>query len=186
MDNQNLNNGNENKSIFENNGEYVETSTKEPRAEEPTVVTPVVERRDLADKTIDAVEDFIDTKDHHKEFTNEEVNKYKTGAVISYIPLVSLYYILTNKYKESNYLKFHVNQGLNITIAYVISFFIDKILTAIFSSDSLVIDSTPALVSVIIYVLYFIFLLAMFFGIVNTVNGFSKEIPVIGKFKIIK
>ena len=97
-----------------------------------------------------------------------------------------MYYILTNKYKESNYLKFHVNQGLNITIAYVISFFIDKILTAIFSSDSLVIDSTPALVSVIIYVLYFIFLLAMFFGIVNTVNGFSKEIPVIGKFKIIK
>ena len=71
MDNQNLNNGNENKSIFENNGEYVETSTKEPRPAEPTVVTPVVERRDLADKTIDAVEYFIDTKDHHKEFTNE-------------------------------------------------------------------------------------------------------------------
>ena len=182
MDNQN----NEKTSIFDNDGNYTETSTVEKPKEEVSVVTPIVERRDIADKTIDAVEDFIDTKDHHKEFNSEEVKKYKTASIISYIPLVCLYYIATNKYKESNYLKFHVNQGVTITLGFVIIFFVDKILSSIFSSGSLVINNTPGLISIMLYILYFVLLLAMFFGIINTANGLSKEIPIIGKFKLIK
>lgn len=182
MDNQNP----ENKSIFDENGNVVENQNPTISEPEVSVVTPVVEKRDLADKTIDAVEDFIDTKDHKKEFSDEEVKKYKTSACITYIPLVSLYFVVTNKFKESNYLKFHVNQGITITLAYIIIFFIDKIVSSIFSSNSLVLNSTPGLISIILYALYFILLLAMFFGIVNTANGLSKEIPVIGKIKFLK
>ena len=134
MDNQNNDSSNEKTSIFENNGEYIETSTVEKKQEE-NVVTPIVERRDLADKTIDAVEDFIDTKDHKKEFETEDLKKYKVSAMISYIPLVSIYFVATNKYKQSKYLNFHVNQGITITLAYVIIFFLDKVVSSIFSSN---------------------------------------------------
>ena len=185
MDNLN-NNDNEKKSIFETNGVITEEEVKPEVNREPTVVTPVVERRDLADKTIDKVENFVDTKDHKDEFTQEEIKKYKMLATLSYIPLVSLYFVVTNRYKESNYLKFHVNQGITITLAYVIIFFIDKIIGAIFSSGSLVLNNTPGIISIAIYALYFILLLAMFFGIINTANGLSKELPVIGKIKLIK
>ena len=186
MDNPNFenNNGEGKSSIFEQDVEHLETPTV--NKPEENVVTPVVEKRDIADKTIDAVENFIDTKDHKDEYNAEEVKKYKKAAIISYIPIVSLYYVVTNKYKESNYLKFHVCQGLSITITYVIIFFIDKILTSIFSSNSLVLNSTPGIISFIIYALYFIMLLAMFFGIINTANGLSKEIPIIGKIKLLK
>ena len=189
MDNHNTNNDEEVKtSIFENNGEYVETSTIQKEEEKPkeNVVTPIVERRDLADKTIDAVENFMDTKDHKKEFTAEDIKKYKTSAVISYIPFVSLYFVIKNEYKKSKYLEFHVNQGLILTLTYVAIFFVDRIVTAVFSSNSLVLNSTPGLISLVIYSLYFILLLAMFFGIINTSTGLSKEIPVIGKIKLLK
>ena len=186
MDNQNFENGNEEEktSLFETNNPNVE---EQPVNTPPqTVVTPVVERRDIADKTIDKVENFIDTKDHKSEFNGEDVKKYKTSAIISYIPIVCLYFIVTNKYKESNYLKFHVNQGLMLTIATVIISVIDKMVTAIFASNSLVLNSTPGIVSFILYALYFILVLAMFFGIINTANGLSKEIPIIGKIKLLK
>lgn len=183
MDNQNFENNNKT-SIFENNeGLEKEENNKE---QEPSVVTPIVEKRDLADKTIDAVENFIDTKDHKDEYSSDEIKKFKMYASMSYIPFISLYFVVTNKYKESNYLHFHVNQGVILTILYVITFFINKIVTLIFSKDSLVLNSTPLLISIVIYAMYFICVLLMFFGIINTSNGLSKEFPLIGKIKIIK
>ena len=128
----------------------------------------------------------MDTKDHKKEFNNEDFKKYKTAAIISYIPFVSLYYIIKNKYKESKYLEFHVNQGLIITLSYVVLFFIDKIVSAVFSSNSIVLNSTPGIISVILYTLYFALILAMGFGMINTANGLSKELPLIGKIKLLK
>ena len=63
MDDRNFNEEDMNKtSIFDENGNYIETSTSNKK--ELNVVKPIVERRDVADKTIDAVEGFIDTKDH--------------------------------------------------------------------------------------------------------------------------
>ena len=186
MDNQNTNNDEGKTSIFENN-KYEETvNVQQEEKPQENVVTPIVERRDIADKTIDAVENFMDTKDHKKEFTEEDIKKYKTNAIISYIPFVSLYFIIKNKYKESKYLEFHVNQGLTITLLYVAVFFVDRVVGAVFSSNSLVLNSTPGLISLVIYSLYFILLLAMFFGIINTSNGLSKEIPIVGKIKLLK
>ena len=63
-----------------------------------------VEDKDYADKTIETVEKIINTKNETVNFTEDEVLKYKTDAVISYIPFVSIYYIITSKYKKSNYL----------------------------------------------------------------------------------
>ena len=166
MDNQNYNNDNMN--------------------HQETVVKPIVERRDFADKTIDAVENFIETKDHSKDYTNEELDKYKTQAIASYIPFVSLYFVFTKKYKESSYLLFHVNQGFVITIICSIVGIIDFILSAIFSSMNLVLNSMPFIVSLPIYILYFLIFLLILFGLSNASNNISRELPVVGKFKLLK
>ena len=168
-----------------NNGLNQEVNT-EVNNQTDNVVTPIVERRDLADKTIDAVENFVDTKDHKDEYENDELKKYKTSAILSYVPFVSLFYIIRGDYKKSNYLKFHVNHGLNITILFLATVIIEAIVSALFSINSLVINSTPTIISIIFYVMYFICFLLTLFGIMNTSNDLSKELPVIGKIRLLK
>jgi len=170
MDNQNLNNdvnNQNNQDINNNQNNQIDT-------------------RDNAQRTIDAVESFIDTPDHTKEYTQEDLKLYKTSAMISYIPFVCFYFILLGKIKSSNYLKFHVNQGLNITVIVTAVYFLDKTVTSFFSRDSLVLNSTPGIVSFVLYALYFICFLYILFGISNTSNDLSKELPIIGKIRLLK
>ena len=150
------------------------------------VVTPVVDKRDFADKAIDTVETFMDTKNHSSEFTPEEVNKYKNNALVCYFPFASLYFILNGSTKKSEYLKFHANQGLDITILLVLVYFGSKVLCSIFKEDSLLLNTTPGWLEVAISIMYFICILYMLFGVINTVNGLSKELQGIGKIKLIK
>jgi len=141
---------------------------------------------DLADKTINAVENFMNTEDHSKEYTEEDVKKNKTKAMICYIPLVPLYFVVTSKFKSSTYLKFHANQGLVVTLGWIISFFVSKMLAALFTKDSMLLDNTPGWVSFTSYILYCICFFATLYGVINTVNGSSKELPLIGKLKLLK
>ncbi len=140
----------------------------------------------LADKTINLVKNFMNTTDYKSEYSSEEVKKYKNQAMMNYIPFVPLYFVLTNKYKSSKYLKFHTNQGLIITIGWVLSFFISKILGSLFTRDSFLLNNTPGWVSFISYILYCVCFLLTLYGIINTVNDSSKEFPLIGKFKLLK
>ena len=144
------------------------------------------EYRDITDKANDAFEKFLDTVDHKNEFGAEDQKINVKSAVISYIPLASLYFIVTGKYKNSDYLKFHVNQGLDVTILVTAVSIIDRIVTSLFSKNSLVSNSTPSIFYFLFFAIYFACILLIFFGIVNTSNGLSKELPCIGKFKLLK
>ena len=212
MDNQNLNNnevpiqGSQNINVVDTQNNVVTQVGNTPVQEEvvvqptptPSLMRESVDRNgnvvhntsnqgpDIADKTIDAVEGFMDTVDHKKEFSEEEVKLHKTKAMVSYVPLISLIFILTKKTKQSAYLKFHANQGLVITIMWAIVSVIEGVLSAIFSSDSMLRDTTPGWVSFTSYLLYCICFLATIYGIINTYNDSSKEVPLIGKIKILK
>ena len=144
------------------------------------------DNKDFADKTIESVEKFMNTKDYANLYTKEEMNKYKISAIVCYMPLVVFYFIITQKYKHSKYLFFHVNQGLNISILWVIVFIISGLLKSLFTVDSLIRSYLPGWISFIIYVLYCCSFFLSLFGIINTSNGKSKELPIIGKFKILK
>lgn len=145
------------------------------------------ESKDYADKTIETVEKIINTKNESTKFTTEEVLKYKTEAVISYIPFVSIYYLLTSKYKKSNYLHFHINQGLSLTVCFIATLFISKILCSLFAVDGgYGREFVPGIIEFICYILYVIVAFLVGFGILNTTNNQSKELPLIGKYRLLK
>ena len=149
-------------------------------------VNPIQDRPDLFYKIENKVDLFLDTKEHKSEYNNEEINKFKNFAVACYVPFICLYFILTGNYKNSNYLKFHVNEGLDVTITLIVVMVVTKILKSLFTGNSLIINNTPWWVDAIVAILYFGVILLMLFGIINTVNNSSKELPVIGKIKLIK
>ncbi len=143
--------------------------------------------KDMGDKIIEKVENFVNTTDYSDDYTKEDVKNNKTNAMICYVPLAVLYFLFTGKYKKSNYLFFHANQGLSVTIVWVLAFIISIVLSSVFSIRSLYVNAyTPGWVNLISYTLYFIALLLSGFGFVNTLNENSKELPVIGKIKLLK
>ena len=141
---------------------------------------------DMADKTIQAVEGFMNTKDHIEEYSMEEVKQYKTLAIFSYVPIVSIILLIIGKQKKSEYLKFHINQGIVITIITATVSIISAILGTIFKVETMLQNNVPEWVGFISFFLYSICLIAMIYGIANTFNDKSKEIPIIGKIKLIK
>ena len=142
--------------------------------------------KDPIDKTISAVENFINTTDTANEYTVQDKKKNKTSALLCYLPFVVFYIIITGKYKNSKYLSFHANQGLNVTLFYVAAFAISNLLQILFKRDSLIKNDIPGWVGFICYILYCCAFLLTLFGIIHTTNESSKELPLIGKFRILK
>ena len=103
----------------------------------------------------------------------------KGMAVISYIFLLSLisYFAAPN----SRYVRFHAIQGINLMIFEGIYAVSVGIVTAAFRF----IPFFGVLVSAAASVLWIGFFVLMIIGIVNAVNGEMKELPIIGKLKII-
>jgi len=182
QNNDNLNQSNVNENV-QNNG----LNTSNTNTTNNTNMTPNNSQyMDLGDKTISAVENFMNTTDTAGEYTDEDRKKNKANALLCYIPFVVFYFIFTGKSKNSKYLSFHSNQGLLVTFLYIVSFIITALLEVLFKKDSFIRNDIPGWVGFISYILYCISFLSTLFGIINTSNESSKELPIIGKFRILK
>lgn len=104
-----------------------------------------------------------------EETAGEDIEKVKAVAAVAY--LIFFLPLLTNP--ESEYGKFHANQGLLLLI------------TAL--AINIVGGIIPILGWFLILPLGFIFVLVLFImGIVNAVNGRKTRLPLIGGFDILK
>ena len=185
-DNQSNNNLNQTNDV---NGQNIDTNQVNNTVDNippENVVNNGPEGMDLGDKTIAAVENFMNTTDTASDYTLQDKKKNKTNALLCYIPLAVFYFIFTGKNKTSKYLGFHANQGLSLTLYYITAFAFSTLLKILFRKDSFIINDVPGWVGFISYVLYCIGFLLTLFGIINTSNESSKELPVIGKFRILK
>ena len=130
-------------------------------------------RKDSIDKINEKIDNIVNSESHD-EFSKKEITDYNSSAMLCYLPFICIYFILTNAYKKSEYLKFHCNQGLIVTCFYIITYIFNKTF------------GTISFINFIGFILYFICILLSLFGIINTNNRESKEIPIIGKIKLIK
>ncbi|MBQ2774915.1 MAG: zinc-ribbon domain-containing protein [Clostridia bacterium] len=144
-----------------------------PAQEAPQQAAPE-QKNDFSAK-ISALNDTADTT---AEFEQEDIDKNKVMAILAYLSWLVLIPLLAAK--DSKFARFHTNQGLVLAIAEVIWGVAYSIVSAILGAIHLgFIASILGLVSILFLVLTII-------GIINAANGKAKELPVVGKFKILK
>lgn len=115
------------------------------------------------------------TNDYVNSFDPQDVNSNKGMAVLAYLSWLVLVPLLAAP--QSRFARFHANQGLVLAIA-----------STIWSIASGIIANIPFIgwiISIVMGLGSIFFFVLMIIGIVNAVNGEAKELPLIGKIKIL-
>lgn len=124
----------------------------------------------------DFLKKLLDTEDFTKEFDAADAQKNKGMCVLAYLSWLLLipYFVV----KDSPYTKFHCNQGIILAILETVVWLVMGVFSFI-----------PVL-NVIFWILggllSLVFFLLFLFGLINVLNGNAKELPLIGKFRILK
>ncbi|MBQ7837427.1 MAG: hypothetical protein IJ395_02285 [Clostridia bacterium] len=111
--------------------------------------------------------EFNNTADTTSEYDAQDIEKNKVMAVLAYI----LFFIPLLAAKDSKFARFHANQGLVL--------FLGGIIASVVAVIPVIGWIVAPIAGLVITVLAII-------GILNALNGRAKELPVIGKFKILK
>lgn len=136
---------------------------------------------------------FTKTNDETASMDPDDIEKHKTMSLMSYLGLL-LYYIPMMLKPRSKYLRFHGNQGLTLTIASlglaIINGILCLIFGAVFADTLLGLRITNGfglfLIGLFSTICYGAILIWAVVGIYNAVTGKAKELPLIGKFRILK
>lgn len=126
---------------------------------------------------------IIDVDDLTDSFDKDEVENNLKYSILSYIGPLFIVPIVNRKYKNSKYLLFHVNQGFNLFALEIFIFIVLGLLNSIFVR---VVTYAPVWLGIINFLFYSVVVVLMLLGIVNAINGKSKKLPIIGKYKFIK
>ncbi len=120
--------------------------------------------------------EFNNTNDSTNEFDPADIQQNKVMGILAYISWLVLVPIFGAK--NSKFARFHANQGLVLAIAEIICWVVLGILIRIpyIGWIFAIIESLFSLVCIGFAVI----------GIVNAANGKAKELPIVGKFKILK
>lgn len=102
-----------------------------------------------------------------KVYTPEDIEKNKVVAAVAY----AIFFVPLIVDKDSEFGKFHANQGLLLLIVSLIG-------NAVLTFSIIGILLLPVL-NILLLVLFII-------GVVNAINGEAKDLPVIGKYRLLK
>lgn len=115
----------------------------------------------------------------------KDVQDNKVMAILAYLGILVLVPIFAAK--ESKFARFHANQGVVLLIceiAFGIVYFIVSLLAAILIAAGLGMIGT--ILIGVVGLCYFVFLILAILGIINAAKGEMKELPFIGKYRILK
>ena len=120
--------------------------------------------------------ELTNTKDTTSEFDQNDVEQNKVMAILAYISILVLIPLFAAK--ESKFARYHTNQGLILCICEIIVWVIFSILG--------IIPFIGIIFRILNVVISLGFLALAILGIINAANGKAKELPLIGKFTILK
>ena len=132
--------------------------------------------QDAADKAIEKAKELNNTADHTAEFDAADIESNKVMGILAYLNILVLIPIFAAK--DSKFARFHANQGL---ILFVIS--------AAWGIVSFILGFIPIiniLAGIVGWVLGIIIFVLSILGIINAAKGLAKELPIVGKFKLLK
>lgn len=133
-----------------------------------------------------------DVKDESSSFDKKEIESGKAMALLSYIGILCLIPYFVEK--NNKYVRFHAVQGINLAIIEGVYFIFYGIITSIIKVKSCeyffgypsCTYVTPWWLTLLLGIVGLSFTALAILGIVNSLNGKAKELPVVNKFKIIK
>ena len=127
---------------------------------------------------------LFDFSDKTNEFVPEDIEKNKVLSLFSYLGILFLIPLFAAK--DSKFARFHTNQGLVLFLVDIVLYIVNTVL-------SVVLGIIPFIGPIIAGILDLVFSLAgillfawAIMGIVNAVTGKAKELPFIGKIRILK
>ncbi len=125
------------------------------------------------------------TEDFTRAYSKNDINDNKVYAILSYIPFICFYPFFAIA-KKSAYVKFHANQGVVLFIA-------ELILSAVMWAIEFALDFIPIISDILspLFSLAFaavdvLIIVAIAYGIYLAATGKARELPVIGKIRILK
>ncbi len=121
---------------------------------------------------------FMNTPEATAQFHPQDIQNNKMMAVLAYIGILVLVPLFAAK--ESPFAKYHTNQGLVLFIIEIAGIILLSILTAIMSWRLLILSSLLSLIFSLAFLAWSII------GIINAAGGKAKELPLIGKIKLLK
>lgn len=95
----------------------------------------------------------------------------KTMAIVAWF--IFFVPLLTDQ-KDSKYVKFHVNQSLNLTLVAIAGYFVASMLAVVLIGFLLM-----PIIGIATFVLWIM-------GLLSAINGEQKKLPLIGNFELIK
>lgn len=119
-------------------------------------------------KLEDFIGNFMNTANTTADYSAEDINKNRHMAVLAYLGLLFLVPLFAAK--ESPFARYHTNQGILLFIVQAIGVAATQIPYAGWAAGAIVNIFTTALLVI---------------GIINAIKGEAKELPVIGKFRIL-
>lgn len=121
----------------------------------------------------------VNSAESAENYEEEDIKQNKTMAGLAYI----LFFLPLIVCKDSRFGRFHANQGLLLLILSVTGYITISIVTTILATITWRLFGFISL----LYSIYGLFILAIaIYGLVNGLNGKAKELPIIGKFRIIQ
>lgn len=124
----------------------------------------------------DQFQKFTDTPDKTSSMDPKDIEQNKVMAILAYLWLLVLVPIFAAR--ESKFATFHANQGLILAIAEIALGLVSLILGWI--------PILGILISIVCWIAGLCLLILAIIGIVNAANGKAKELPIIGKIRILK
>ncbi len=150
---------------FDDGPVQVQTAPQEETVSAPQYAqqpAPAPAQEDFGTK----VSNLNNTPDSTADFDPGDVKANKVYAVLAYFGILVLIPILAAK--DSPYARYHSNQGLILFILQIIVIILGRIVGFL--------GTIGGLITFILFII----------GIVNAAQGRAKELPVIGKFRLLK
>lgn len=135
------------------------------------------------------------TPDTTAEFDPTDVQSNKAMGVLAYLSWLVLIPLFAAK--GSKFARFHTNQGLVLAIAWsawwIVEVILGIVIRAIFRTTRYVwgvpytaVSPVGSILLTVLGLLNIAFAVLAILGIINAAQGKAKELPVIGKFRILK
>ncbi len=149
----------------------------EAKAEQPVEQPKEPAQNDFTEK----LQGLNQTADTTAEHDTADIKQNQIMGVLAYLSWLVLIPILAAK--DSKFARFHANQGLVLAIIEIIWWITTAIVTTVCYAITWWLG---ALVSTVLGLVNLVFLILAILGILNAVGGRAKELPVIGKLRILK